>query len=62
MGTKPVLISYRGPWQNGTAERWIGNWPRELLEHGRASVDCIIGTNGARLRSNVFGRIRGPES
>ncbi len=23
-------------------------------------MDCTIGTNGARLRSNVFGRIRGP--
>ena len=26
MGTKPVRISYRSPWQNGTAERWIGNF------------------------------------
>jgi putative transposase len=25
MGTKPVRISYRSPWQNGTAERWIGS-------------------------------------
>jgi len=33
MGTKPVRISYRGPWQNGTAERWIGNCRREMLEH-----------------------------
>ena len=33
MGTKPVRISYRSPWQNGTAERWIGNCRRELLEH-----------------------------
>ena len=24
MGTKPIRISYRSPWQNGTAERWIG--------------------------------------
>ena len=31
--TKPVRISYRSPWQNGTAERWIGNCRRELLEH-----------------------------
>jgi hypothetical protein len=22
MGTNPVRISYRSPWQNGTAERW----------------------------------------
>ena len=33
MGTKPVRISYRSPWQNGTAERWIGNCRREMLEH-----------------------------
>ena len=26
MGTKPVRISYFSPWQNGTAERWIGSW------------------------------------
>jgi len=33
MGTKSVRISYRSPWQNGTAERWIGSCRRELLEH-----------------------------
>ncbi len=33
MGTKPVRISFRSPWQNGTAERWIGSCRRELLEH-----------------------------
>ena len=33
MSTKPVRISYRSPWQNGTAERWIGNCRREMLEH-----------------------------
>ena len=33
MGTKPVRISYRSPWQNGTAERWIGSCRREMLEH-----------------------------
>ena len=33
MGTKPVRISFRSPWQNGTAERWIGSCRRELLGH-----------------------------
>jgi len=33
MGTKPVRISYRSPWQNGTVERWIGSCRRELFEH-----------------------------
>ena len=30
---KTVRTSYRSPWQNGTAERWIANCRRELLEH-----------------------------
>jgi hypothetical protein len=33
MGTKPRRISYRSPWQNPVAERWIGRCRRELLEH-----------------------------
>ncbi len=33
MGIKPVRISYRSPWQNGTAERWIASCRRELLDH-----------------------------
>ena len=33
MDTKPLRISHRSPWQNGTAERWIGNCRREMLEH-----------------------------
>jgi hypothetical protein len=33
MGTKSVRISYRSPWQNGTAERWILSCRLELLEH-----------------------------
>lgn len=33
MGTRPVRTSFRSPWQNGTAERWIGSCRRELLDH-----------------------------
>ena len=33
MGTRPVRTSFRSPWQNGTAERWIGSCRREMLEH-----------------------------
>jgi transposase InsO family protein len=33
MGTKPIRTSFCSPWQNGTAERWIGSCRRELLEH-----------------------------
>ena len=32
-GTRPVRTSFRSPWQNGTAERWIGSCRREILEH-----------------------------
>ena len=32
-GTKPVRTSYRSPWQNGVAERWVGSVRRELLDH-----------------------------
>ena len=33
LGTKPRRISYHRPWQNGTAERWVGTCRRELLDH-----------------------------
>ena len=33
MGTKPVRTSFRSPWKNGTAERWIGSFRREMLEY-----------------------------
>jgi putative transposase len=32
-GIEPTRTSFRSPWQNGTAERWIGNVRRELLGH-----------------------------
>jgi len=33
LGIDPIRTSYRSPWQNGTAERWILSYRRELLEH-----------------------------
>ena len=33
MGAKPCRTSYRSPWQNPIAERWIGSCRRELLDH-----------------------------
>src|SRR5262249_10555524 len=33
VGLKSVRISFRSPWQNGVAERWIGSCRRDLLDH-----------------------------
>jgi len=32
-GIQPKRTSFRSPWQNGVAERWVGNCRRELLDH-----------------------------
>jgi transposase InsO family protein len=32
-GIEPKRTSYRSPWQNGVAERWVGNCRRDLLGH-----------------------------
>ena len=32
-GIEPKRISYRSPWQNPYAERWVGSVRRELLDH-----------------------------
>jgi putative transposase len=34
-GTKiiPKRTSFRSPWQNGIAERWVGSCRRDLLDH-----------------------------
>src|SRR5690242_2176452 len=30
---QPVRTSFRSPWQNGIAERWVGGCRRDLLDH-----------------------------
>jgi hypothetical protein len=30
---KPMRTSFRHPWQNGVAKRWVGSARRELLDH-----------------------------
>jgi len=42
-GLKPKRTSIQSPWQNGTAERWIGSCRREILDH-------IIPVNEEHLR------------
>jgi hypothetical protein len=43
VGAKPTRTSCRAPWQNGTAERWIGCVRAELLDH-------VVALNEAHLR------------
>jgi len=33
MGSQPIRTGFRSPWQNGIAERWVGNVRRDLLDH-----------------------------
>ncbi|MGB9105165.1 MAG: integrase core domain-containing protein [Terriglobales bacterium] len=33
MGSEPTRTSFRSPWQNGVAERWVGSCRRDLLDH-----------------------------
>jgi putative transposase len=32
-GIQPKRTSFRSPWQNGVAERWVGSCPRDLLDN-----------------------------
>ena len=43
LGLEPKRTAYRSPWQNGTAERWVGSVRRELLDH-------VIVTNEQHLQ------------
>ena len=40
---KPKRTSIQSPWQNGTAERWVGSCRREILDH-------VIALNEQHLR------------
>ena len=42
-GLKPKRTSIQAPWQNGTAEKWIGSCRREILDH-------LIALNEEHLR------------
>lgn len=43
IGLKAVRTSFRSPWQNGVAERWVGSCRRDLLDH-------VIALNERHLR------------
>jgi hypothetical protein len=43
IGVSPARTAYRSPWQNGTAERWVGCCRQELLDH-------VVVLNEAHLR------------
>ena len=42
-GLKPIRTRIEAPWQNGTAERWLGSCRREILAH-------VIALNEQHLR------------
>lgn len=50
-GLKPKRTSVQAPWQNGTAERWIGSCRREILDH-------VIALNEEHLRRLVRDYVR----
>jgi len=69
LGMEPKRTAYRSPWQNGTAERWIGTVRRELLDHvivideshlRRLLREYVEYYNGervhTRLRDSPYGR------
>lgn len=50
-GLKPKRTSIQAPWQNGTAERWIGSCRREILDH-------VIALNEEHLRRIIRDYVR----
>src|SRR5258708_6077336 len=46
-GIEPKQTSFRSPWQNGVAERWVGNCRRDLLDH-------VIVLNERRLKGHLL--------
>ena len=43
LALRPIRTSYRSPWQNGIAERWVQSCRRDLLDH-------VIALNETHLR------------
>ncbi len=60
---RPKRAAYQSPWQNGTAERWVGSVRRELLDHvivfdeqhlRRLLLDYVGYYNTERVRACPF--------
>jgi putative transposase len=51
LGITPKRTAYRSPWQNGTAERWVGSCKRELIDH-------VIVLNEGHLRRLIRDYVR----
>jgi transposase InsO family protein len=50
-GIEAKRISFRSPWQNGVAERWVGSCRRDLLDH-------VIVLNARHLKRLMFEYVR----
>jgi len=50
-GIQPKRTSFRSPWQNNVAERWVGNCRRDLLDH-------VIVLNECHLKRLMFEYVR----
>ncbi len=62
MGTKPVRIYYRSPWQNGTAERWILSCRRRKSRLWQSSWREFPTRSTARQASSAVEWTRKPTS
>jgi hypothetical protein len=51
LGLKTVRTSFRSPWQNGVAERWVGTCRRDLLDHVISSRRATPETPALRIHS-----------
>ena len=49
-GIQPKRTSFRSPWQNGVAERWVGNCRRDLLDHVIVAQRTASETPDERVR------------
>ncbi len=51
MGSRPKRTSFRSPWQNGVAERWVESCRRDVLDH-------VVMINERHLKRLLFEYVR----